>query len=227
MGVNEKLLAVQTELKAPKNQYNSFGKYKYRSCEDILEGVKPVLAKNKATLVVSDDIVQVGERFYVEAIAKFIDIETGDSIQNTAFARESDDKKGMDAAQVTGATSSYARKYALNGLFLIDDTKDADTDEYANQQNKAAKKNTKAESKTDEQKNAEMAASVDKTLVPNGGKVTDEQKAKIKSEMERTGIHENVILSMFKAKSVDSLTDVQAVAILNKFAKTPNKKDVD
>ena len=132
MGIYEKLTLIQNELKAPKNQYNSFGKYKYRSCEDILEGLKPVLKKHKATLYISDSIEMIGDRIYVKAVATLLDCEKdgSESISNTAYARESDDKKGMDASQVTGATSSYARKYALNGLFLIDDTKDADTDEF-------------------------------------------------------------------------------------------------
>lgn len=226
MSVNEKLLAVQVELKAPKNAYNSFGKYNYRSCEDILESVKPILSKNKATLTVCDDIVLIGDRYYVKAKARFVDIETNDFIENVAFARESDDKRGMDASQVTGATSSYARKYALNGLFLIDDTKDTDSEEYLTQQ-KQAKKAPKAESKTDEQKNAEMVANTDKTMIPANGGITAEHKEKIKSEMVRTGINEKVILSLFKAKTVDELTDTQAVAVLNKFAKTPDAKKVD
>lgn len=134
MAVREKLLAVQAELKAPKGQTNSFGKYKYRSCEDILESVKPLLKKYNATLVISDSLELIGERYYIKATATFQDVETDGIIENTAYARESAEKKGMDDSQVTGATSSYARKYALNGLFLIDDTKDADTDEFRNQQ---------------------------------------------------------------------------------------------
>jgi hypothetical protein len=134
MSVFDKLLNVQYELKAPKGQTNSFGKYKYRSCEDILEAVKPILKKNKASLYISDTLELTGERYYVKATATFIDTETGETISNTAYARESAEKKGMDDSQVTEATSSYARKYALNGLLLIDDTKDADTDEYRNQQ---------------------------------------------------------------------------------------------
>lgn len=127
MNVYEKLLAVQTELKAPKGQYNSFGKYKYRSCEDIVEAAKPHLAKYKAALTITDDIVMKGERYYIEATTHFIDVETGDEINTTAFAREEETKKGMDGSQVTGASSSYARKYALNALFAIDDTKDSDS----------------------------------------------------------------------------------------------------
>ena len=134
LNVYEKLMNVQQELKAPKNQYNSFGEYKYRSCEDILEAVKPLLKGNKLALVLTDTVIPASEnRFYVKATAKLIDIETGDTIENTAFARESDEKKKLDSSQLSGVSSSYARKYALNGLFLIDDTKDADTDEFQKQ----------------------------------------------------------------------------------------------
>ena len=119
------LLKIQEELKAPKGQYNSFGKYNYRSCEDILEAVKPLLQAHSCTLTLSDDIVQVGERYYVKATATIV-TDNGESVAVTAFARESLDKKGMDDSQITGTASSYARKYALNGLFLIDDTKDAE-----------------------------------------------------------------------------------------------------
>lgn len=144
--VSEKLLKIQQALKAPKGQYNSFGKYKYRSCEDILEAVKPLLSENKVTLTISDDLVILGDRFYVKAVAAFTDIKTGQTITNTAFAREDESKKGMDGAQITGTASSYARKYCLNGLFLIDDTKDADTDEYKNQQSKEEKQEKITES---------------------------------------------------------------------------------
>lgn len=137
MSVHQKLLAVQSELKAPKGQYNSFGKYKYRSCEDILEAVKPLLTKYKSTLTVGDELVMVGDRIYIKATAKFSDITDGSQVINTAYAREDESKKGMDGSQITGTASSYARKYCLNGLFLIDDTKDADTDEYKRQQSKS------------------------------------------------------------------------------------------
>ena len=130
MNIYEKLLKIQEELKVPKGQYNSFGKYKFRSCEDILEAVKPICIKNKATLVLHDNIVQKENRYYIEATAKLIDVEDGSYIEGKAYARESNEKKGMDDSQVTGTASSYARKYALNGLFNIDDTKDADTEEY-------------------------------------------------------------------------------------------------
>ena len=138
-GIYEKLSAIQQELKAPKGQYNSFGKYKYRSCEDILEAVKPICAKHKTALVLLDDIREVSGRFYVVAQAQLHDCESDNAVTATAFAREPDEKKGMDDSQITGTASSYARKYALNGLFCIDDTKDADTDEYKQQEKKPSK----------------------------------------------------------------------------------------
>jgi len=126
MKIYEKLSTIQMELKAPKGQFNSFGKYKYRSCEDIQESVKPLLNANKCVLIISDTLEQQGERYYIKATATIYDTETGEKVENTAFAREEETKKGMDGSQITGATSSYARKYALNGLFCIDDTKDSD-----------------------------------------------------------------------------------------------------
>lgn len=121
----KELVAIQSELKAPKNQVNKFGGYNYRSAEDILEAAKKVLIKYDCFLVVTDDIVMIGERVYVKATATIINSE-GVSVSTSAFAREEESKKGMDAAQVTGSASSYARKYALNGLFCIDDTKEPD-----------------------------------------------------------------------------------------------------
>lgn len=127
MTIYEKLLKIQSELHAPKGQYNNFGKYKYRSCEDILEAVKPLNAKYGACLTLADEIVQMGARYYVKARATISDIEDVNAVVSvTAYAREEDTKKGMDGSQITGASSSYARKYALNGLYNIDDTKDSD-----------------------------------------------------------------------------------------------------
>ena len=147
MNIYEKLMNIQKELKAPKGQYNSFGKYKYRSCEDILESVKPLLEKYKVTIILSDKLEQIGERYYIRAKAILIDTESDNSIENTAYAREEETKKGMDGSQITGTSSSYARKYALNGLLLIDDTKDADTDEFAKENNKGKTKEEPKEKK--------------------------------------------------------------------------------
>lgn len=123
--LNQRVGDIQHKLKAPKGQYNSFGKYNYRSCEDILEGVKPLLKEHNLALLIDDEIVQIGERYYVKATARITDGR--EIVSATAYAREPDTKKGMDESQITGATSSYARKYALNALLCIDDTKDADT----------------------------------------------------------------------------------------------------
>ena len=126
-GIYKKLATVQTELRAPKNQFNEFSNFNYRSCEDILNAVKPLLSKVGAIVGLSDEIEQIGERYYIKATAAFYDVETGEAIKAQAYAREQQTKKGMDESQITGAASSYARKYALNGLFAIDNTKDADS----------------------------------------------------------------------------------------------------
>lgn len=141
----KQLSKIQQALKVPKGQLNSYGGYKYRSCEDILEAVKPILAENGAVLTISDEIVQLGDRYYIKATATLTDIvgdglTTGKSVSVSAYAREEPTKKGMDAAQITGSASSYARKYALNGLLCIDDTKDPDTYEPKKEEPKAQKK---------------------------------------------------------------------------------------
>ena len=123
--MNNKLLNIQEKLKAPKNQTNKFGGYKYRSCEDIFEAVKPLLKEEGLTLRTTDELVNIGERYYIKATAILSDGK--ETIENVAYAREEETKKGMDGSQITGASSSYARKYALNGLFLIDDVKDSDS----------------------------------------------------------------------------------------------------
>lgn len=158
MNLKEKLLKIQTELKAPKGQFNSFGGYKYRSCEDILEAVKPLLKDNKVVLTITDTVDNIGERFYIKAAAVLTDTESDESIINTAYARECEEKKGQDCSQITGTASSYARKYALNGLFLIDDTKDADTDEHARQ--------TRDERKATEKQIATIEKLVDADKIP-------------------------------------------------------------
>nr|DAG82542.1 MAG TPA: ERF superfamily protein [Caudoviricetes sp.] len=155
MSIIEKLQLIQQELIAPKNQYNSFGKYNYRSCEDILEGLKPCLKKVKAAVTVSDTIEMVGNRYYVKATATLFDSESNESVSNTAYAREDDSKKGMDASQITGSTSSYARKYALNGLFCIDDVKDADS---RDNRQKEAEKQHKEEKEMKDAENMMISA---------------------------------------------------------------------
>lgn len=129
----KELIAIQSELKAPKSQFNKFGGYKYRKAEDILEAVKPLLAKQKCTLIITDDVVLIGNRIYVKATAT-IKNEKGECETTNGWAREEESKKGMDGSQITGASSSYARKYALNGLFAIDDNADSDTTNDGQQQ---------------------------------------------------------------------------------------------
>lgn len=132
--IYKKLLNIQRDLKAPKGQYNNFGKYSYRNAEDIMEALKPLLVENNAITYVEDDTIEyIGQRYYLVATISFVDVETGEKITVKARAREEENKKGMDGSQITGAASSYARKYALSGLFLIDDNKDADSNEYHKQ----------------------------------------------------------------------------------------------
>lgn len=146
----EKLIKIQSELKAPKSNYNGFGKFRYRSCEDILEAVKPLLAREKCMLTMTDEVVAITDKVYIKATATIIDLDNKVHCSTSAYARESENKKGMDESQMTGTASSYARKYALNGLFLIDDTKDAD----------AEKKQSGATKKTEDKKKADWRTKV-------------------------------------------------------------------
>ena len=149
--VYTKLLAVQEDLKAPKNKFNKFGNYYYRNLESIFEGLKPCLKKHNASVFVSDEIVLIEGRFYIKATATFVDLDSKETVSGYGYAREADSKTGMDLSQLTGASSSYARKYALNGLLLIDDTQDADSNEQAEEiKNKTEKKPTKEEMKATE-----------------------------------------------------------------------------
>ena len=202
MGIYEKLMTVQQNLKAPKNQYNSFGKYKYRSCEDILEGLKPCLKEVKATVTIDDEIVEVCGRVYVKATAHFHDAETGEMIVNSAYAREPQDKKGMDDSQVTGATSSYARKYALNGLFMIDDTKDADTDESKNESDSRSKK-----------QDATKTKEVEKQIISQA------KADAIKQKCINDNLDVNYILTKCHVKAIEELTEKQAYFLASNWEK--------
>ena len=199
MGINEKLMRIQTQIKAPKNLYNSFGKYNYRNAESICEAIKPFLEKENVSLILVDDMVAIGNRYYLKATARLLDNENNESIEVSAFAREPEQKKGMDESQITGTASSYARKYALNGLFLLDDTKDADTDEYHNQ-------------------TAYQQANENKTTV------TSEQVGKLKLEMIRTGATEQYICEYYKLNKLIDMTQEQYVNAMGMFKKTPDKK---
>lgn len=194
MGVYEKLLAIQTELKAPKAQFNNFGKYKYRNCEDILESLKPILAKNRATITISDDVVSVGNRIYIRATAKIVDTETGESVETTAYAREEESKKGMDGSQLTGSSSSYARKYSLNGLFAIDDTKDSDY--CSSELNRPLKQKTKNELN---QLIAEYAEKTDRSV----GEIVNEVKSVVKKELSSVSENEADDILLYLKKKVN------------------------
>lgn len=179
----EALIKIQSELVATKSQYNSFGKYYYRSCEDILEAVKPLLTKYGAELTISDDVVSVGDRVYVKATVTITDGKETKVV--TAFAREPADRKGQDSSQITGATSSYARKYALNGLFLIDDNKDADTEENKNESDERAKQAGNSGSNTDKPKVQRPNYSKEQLEIMKGwtdGVFTDEELAQFRIE---------------------------------------------
>lgn len=190
----EKLVAIQADLKAPKDKVNKFSNFKYRSCEGILEAVKPLLAQHALYLNISDDIVQIGDRYYVKAKATITD---GTNSQTAiAWAREEDGKKGMDAAQLTGATSSYARKYALNALFGIDDAKDPDTDEF--------QKQTRAKKEKPSEISFGTANAEDKDLPfdvgapePQGEPI---ELLGLRSLMKQDGITEEQVLDAFKGK---------------------------
>lgn len=205
--IYKKLLDVQTELKAPKGQFNKFGNYSYRSCEDILESLKPLLKQVKATVVLTDEIKLVGDRYYIEATCKFIDIETGEVLENKSLAREDENKKGMDLAQVTGSCSSYARKYALNGMFCIDDVKDAD----------ATNKHGKEDSnKSYSQDNATNTAR----------KLSDKQLSRLYAIANKAGADKDLVKQqVFKkfGKEVKDLTKQEYDIVCNGYEKASEK----
>ena len=210
--MNNAIISIQNELKAPKGQFNSFGRYKYRSCEDILEAVKPLLHKYSCSLNISDEVVMVGDRFYIKATAT-LRKDTGEVVSSSvAYAREDESKKGMDGAQVTGAASSYARKYALNGLFCIDDTKDADTDEYT--------KNTKPEKEPAEKdKNCNLYIQLEKKLT--------ESKIEIDALMKYLKANDK---RLPKVVTYESLPEKYLEALIKNFDSISNKikgDDVD
>lgn len=194
MNIYEKLNNIQTELKAPKGQLNTFANYRFRSCEDILEAVKPFLSATKTALTLNDQIVLIGERYYVQATAILYDCEVEDSkICNISYAREEESKKGSDQSQVTGASSSYARKYALNGLFAIDDTKDSDAT------------NTHG-------KDADTQADIPKTeRVDTERRITPVEAQAVKDLAENVGANVKEMLTYYKVDSLDDLKLAQWV----------------
>lgn len=209
MNIYEKLATIQQELKAPKNQYSDYGGYHYRSCEDILEGLKPCLEKVNALVVLSDELVLVGDRYYIKATATLIDIESTERISNTAFARETESRPKMDASQITGSSSTYARKYALNGLFCIDDVKDADSMD--NRQIEEKKPETKQKKAESGQKKAEA----EPKKIENS--VISEVKVKaLLARCDKEGVEPAKILKLYKVNSIADLTEIM-YANINEF----------
>jgi len=209
----EKLLIVQQNLKSPKSQYNSFGKYYYRSCEDILEGLKPCLKEVNACVTVDDEIVQIGDHYYIKAQAMFIDCDTGELVCNTAYAREDETKSGMSAAQITGATSSYARKYALNGLFMIDDNKDADTEEQANETKARSSKSKPSEQKTEQKSKPKTEQEIARQTI-------DEKKQKaLADKCESDEVHPTVIMDKCHVQDFSQITEKQFAWICGNWTK--------
>lgn len=203
--IYEKLMMVQQTLKCSKSQYNKFGNYYYRSCEDILEGLKEPLNKVKAAVTISDEIVCIADRVYVKATATFIDAETGDKIENSAYAQEPADRKGMDSSQITGASSSYSRKYALNGLFLIDDNKDADTNE-SKIEKEERKKQEKAPSEQD-MKKTEKAY------------IDSKKRTILADRCEKDGVHPADIMEKCHIQDFSQITEKQFAWICANWTK--------
>ena len=201
MGIYEKLMIIQQDLIAPKNQYNSFGKYNYRSCEDILEGLKKKKKKVKAVVTISDEIIEISGRHYVRSTAYLHDTESDAYVQNSAYAREEENKKGMDASQVTGSASSYARKYALNGLFCIDDVKDADT-------------------RDNRQKDAEQQKSFEDTERRIASQLISSTKVKaLRKLFIENEIAETKVLSLYKVNSLEEFTEAKYSNAVNNIDK--------
>lgn len=204
MNLTEKLSNIQQKMKAPKNLKNSFGNYNYRNVEGILEAFKPFEAEFKVALTIMDSIEMLGDRVYIRATAILMDCESEEKISATAFAREAPAKKGMDDSQITGSTSSYARKYALNGLFLLDDTKDTDSDEYKNEPGC-------------------------KDKAQNLPKWDDESKfEKLKEELNAVGKIKGVGMDFIKKKypnitSIKELSELQLKAVIQDIKKLPDK----
>ena len=197
------LVNIQNELKAPKSNFNSFGKYRYRSAEDILTAVKPLLAKYSCTMTITDEVVFIGGRFYIKATATITD-EEGNTESVSAYAREDESKKGMDGSQITGTASSYSRKYCLNGMFLIDDTKDADTDEFYNQTQDRSK--------------------FTKTYLKQHGneRIGSEENQKLKTACINAGENKSLekALQACKKERIDDITLIQYVSLMSQLGAT-------
>ena len=204
--IYQKLLAIQNELKAPKSQFNKFGGYSYRSCEDILEAVKSLLVKYQATIILQDKIELIGDRYYIKATARFIDAESGETIETEALARESENIKGMQASQITGATSSYARKYVLGSLLLLDDCKDDDAIHGKEDNNKS-----------------QSHSQIDTTSTK---KLSDKQLARLYALANKAGVDKDLVKQqVFKkfSKEVKDLTKPEYDLVCNGYEKAAEK----
>ena len=201
--MNKELQLIQSELKAPKNQYNKFGNYNYRNAEDILEALKPLLKKHDVEFRIHDEVIQVGDRYYIKATGIFE--SASGIIETSAFAREPDNKKGSDDSMITGATSSYARKYMLNGLFLIDDTKDSDSEEGIKE----------AAAKAEIEDRTRLRVGVQTAPVDEMLQVVSEYLESTK-QLEKT-------LKAYKIERVADMTEPQLIAAYNVAIKTSNK----
>ena len=208
MTIQAKLLAIQSELKAPKGQYKKFGKYNYRSAEDIIEAVKPICKKYDTVLLLGDEIELIGDRYYVKATAILTDMESGASVQTQAYAREEQSRSGMSADQLTGACSSYARKYCLNGLLMIDDSKDSDTDENHEIVSEAKKNETKQK--------AEQAMADDPLITHDKVEVA---VAVIRGKQTTLAN----VLSAYGVEALKDMRESQYADMMKRLDKTPNK----
>lgn len=206
MGIYEKLLTVQQNLKAAKGHYSDFGGYYYRSCEDITEAVKPLLTEVKAVLLLTDEIVTVGDRIYVKAVARLVDVENDGVVQVCGYAREAESRPKFDVAQLTGTASSYARKYALNGLFALDDTKDADAMLPAQHQ---AEKPVGGTQKPANSGRAEKPAA----------KVTSQQLGQLQTLAKQKGVAVDSIVQVYKLSKLQDITAAQWAQSMNSLRK--------
>lgn len=208
--LKDKLIDIQDKLKAPKSQLNKFGGYEYRSCEDILNALKPLLVE--CFVILTDDIVQVGDRYYVKATASLSNGK--ETISTTAYAREEETKKGMDASQITGSASSYARKYALNGLFAIDDTKDADS---INAHDKNTNKTEAPPQQQPQQPTHQSESHNEPAQTPLAGKISENQTKAIFGSIKRFGVSEEEFKVRFGVEHISELTKQQASDIISKL----------
>ena len=214
MTLREKLSCIQQDMKAPKNLRNTFGNYNYRNAESILEAFKPFEKKYKVSLTLSDKVEVISDRVYITAIARLLDCESNEDMIVSASAREAAEKKGMDAAQVTGATSSYARKYALNGLFLLDDTKDPDTDEYEKESQSRSEGQKKASTKKAQPEQKEEV-------------VSEKDLAVLRETFKSKGIDEAYVIGLYKLEKLEGLTQSKYTNMVKNIDKIKQKQEED